>query len=90
MAWRPSSKDMVREIFDQAFLAHPRSVGQGYFQHMRFACTFGSRMIRGGVAAMLHGLAPWLFCGTASGVVRALNAELEAYRAQTDENDTKN
>jgi hypothetical protein len=63
-------------LIDRLFLAHPRSAGQGYFEHMRFAWSFGATMAVGAVAALLHGLFPFL-CQTAAGDrVRMLYARL--------------
>ncbi len=59
------------------FTAHPRSVGESYFQHLRFALRFGAKMTAGGLAAILHALFPFCFVTTAS---RA-NDELVAMRA---------
>jgi hypothetical protein len=63
-------------LIDRLFLAHPRSAGQGYFEHMRFAWSFGATLAVGTVAALLHGLLPFL-CQTAAGDrVRMLYARL--------------
>ena len=48
------------------FTAHPASVGETYFEHMRFARKFGGRMLLGGAAAVVHSLFPFLFVTTAS------------------------
>ncbi len=55
---------------------HPASVGETYFGHLRFAMRFGTTMVMGGVACMVHGLLP--FCLTTSGSrrVRALSEVL--------------
>ena len=59
------------------FTAHPRSVGESYFQHLRFALRFGVKMTGGGLAAILHSLFPFCFVTTAS----RTNDELVAMRA---------
>lgn len=67
---------MSAGIIDRLFLAHPRSAGQGYFEHMRFAWSFAATLAVGTVAALLHGLFPFL-CQTAAGDrVRMLYARL--------------
>lgn len=67
---------MSAGIIDRLFLAHPRSAGQGYFEHMRFAWSFGATMAVGTIAALVHGLLPFL-CQTAAGDrVRMLHARL--------------
>ena len=64
------------------FTAHPREVGESYFQHGLFACRYGAKMTLGGVAAFLHGLMPFLFETTGSRITRELNATLEESRAR--------
>ena len=59
------------------FTAHPASVGESYFQHMQFACRFGSIMLLGGIAAVVHAVFPFLFVTTAS----RINDELVQIRA---------
>jgi hypothetical protein len=67
---------MAAGLIDRLFLEHPRSAGQGYFEHLRFAWGFGATMAVGTVAALVHGLFPFL-CQTAAGDrVRALYARL--------------
>ncbi len=48
------------------FTAHPASVNETYWQHLRFALRFGVRMTQGGVAALVHALLPFCFTTTAS------------------------
>ena len=48
------------------FTDHPRSVGESYFQHLRFALRFGAKMTAGGLAAIVHSLLPFCFETTAS------------------------
>ena len=64
------------------FTAHPRSVGEGYFEHGLFACRYGAKMTAGGIAAMLHGLFPFLFETTGSRITRELADSLERSRAR--------
>lgn len=59
------------------FTAHPRSVGESYWQHLRFASRFGAKMGCGGLAALVHALLPFCFVTTAS----RLNDELVRMRA---------
>ncbi len=59
------------------FITHPRDVGESYLEHGRFACGFGAKMTLGGLAAMIHGVFPFLFQKTASRITRELNATLE-------------
>jgi hypothetical protein len=64
------------------FTAHPRSVGETYLEHGLFACRYGARMTAGGVAALLHGVFPFLFQATGSRITRELAASLEESRAR--------
>jgi hypothetical protein len=64
------------------FTAHPREVGETYFEHGLFACRYGAKMTLGGIAAFLHGLLPFLFQTTGSRITRELNATLEESRAR--------
>ena len=65
------------------FTEHPRSVGESYLQHLCFACTFGGRMIGGGVACFVHGLLPFLFLTTGSSTVLSLYDRMTRLRADT-------
>ena len=53
-------------MIEKVFLEHPRSVGEGYFEHMGMAFAFAGRMIACGFACLVHGLVPALFKQTAS------------------------
>lgn len=64
----------------RAFTAHPASVGESYFSHLGQAARFGQRMIRAGLACLIHGLFPFLFVTTGSEAVKALDAEMSARR----------
>ena len=60
------------------FTAHPAEVGESYLEHCAFACRYGAKMTAGGVAALLHGIFPFLFRTTGSRITRELAATLEA------------
>jgi hypothetical protein len=64
------------------FTAHPNSVGEGYLEHGLFACRYGMKMTAGGLAALLHGVFPFLFQTTGSRITRELAAALEESRAR--------
>jgi hypothetical protein len=51
------------------FTDHPNSVGETYFQHMKFASHFGFNMLIGGLACLLHAVFPFLFVKTGSNVL---------------------
>lgn len=48
------------------FTEHPHSIGETYFQHMKFACLFGMKMLLGGLACIIHAFLPFLFQKTGS------------------------
>ncbi len=59
------------------FTVHPAVVGETYWQHLRFAARFGTKMASGGLAALVHSIFPFCFVTTAS----RLNDELVQMRA---------
>lgn len=61
-----------RGILARTFLEHPASVGESYFEHMRFALRFGGRLGMAAMAALVHALVPSLCKHTASRAVRDL------------------
>jgi len=63
------------------FTAHPRDVGESYLQHAVFACRYGVKMTAGGLAAVVHGLCPFLFKTTGSRITRELHASLDRSKA---------
>jgi hypothetical protein len=65
------------------FTDHPRSVGETYPEHLRFACRFGFRMVTGGVACFMHGFLPFLFQTTGSRTVLGLHERMTRLRADT-------
>ena len=62
------------------FTDHPRSVGETYWQHAAFAIGYGWKMTRGGLAALVHGVLPFLFTKTASSLTDELAETLEHQR----------
>ena len=64
------------------FTDHPHAVGETYAEHCAFACRYGLKMTAGGLAAIAHGLFPFLFQTTGSRVTRELAATLEASAAR--------
>src|SRR5689334_3287021 len=51
------------------FTEHPHSVGESYFQHMKFASYFGFNMMLGGLACLTHAIFPFIFQKTGSNVL---------------------
>ena len=56
---------------------HLGEVGEGYFQHLRFATKVGAVAIGGGLACIAHALVPALFPTTGSRAIRRLNQMIE-------------
>jgi hypothetical protein len=68
-------------LFDRLMLAHPRAVGETYFEHAGIASRFGGTMILGGIKCVLHAVVPAVFDRAASDCVTKLNGELTRRRA---------
>ena len=62
---------------------HLRQAGEGYWQHFRFATTFGLLSMAAGIAALLHAFIPALCTSTASRIIRHLGQLVED-RAKID------
>ena len=62
------------------FTDHPAKVNETYFQHMRVAFGFGSRMLVGALACFVHGFFPWLCLTRGSDTIRALSHRMVSHR----------
>lgn len=51
------------------FTEHPASIGESYFEHLYFAAKFGSGMVVGGLACLLHAIFPFVFKNTGSNIL---------------------
>jgi Family of unknown function (DUF6356) len=72
---------MIRRLF----LAHPESVGESYFEHLRVAGAFGLTMIFGGLKALVHAVLPTMCETSGSDTVRRLhNIMVEKRGAKRD------
>lgn len=56
------------------FTHHPRSVGESYFEHTRFALWFSGQLALAAGAALCHAVLPFTFEKTASRIVAKLYA----------------
>jgi hypothetical protein len=63
-------------MISRIFLAHPRTVGEGYWEHFSVASRFGIQMLIGGGKAMVHAVFPNLCQTSASDTVVKLHAIL--------------
>lgn len=60
------------------FIEHPRSVGESYGEHFGVATRFGTTLIAGGLACLVHAVFPKLFERTGSGTVKRLYSQMVA------------
>ena len=56
----------------KAFIEHPQSVDETYWQHMLFAGSFSYKLTLAAMAAMVHAIFPFLFEKTASTILQGL------------------
>ena len=63
--------------------AHLKNAGEGYFEHFRFATTFGLMAAAAGFAAIIHAFVPGMCTHTASRIVRHLG-QLAEDRSKID------
>lgn len=69
---------MAHALIDRYFLAHPRTAGQSYFTHMKFAWQFSGALFGAALAALVHGALPCVFRTSASQTVQRLHRQLES------------
>jgi len=65
-----------------SFTQHPASVGETYSQHMASAWSFSARMAVGALACFMHGLLPFLFTRTGSGIINELHGRMILHRSR--------
>lgn len=63
--------------------AHLKNAGEGYWEHFRFATTFGLMAAAAGFAAVIHAFVPGMCTHTASRIVRHLG-QLAEDRSKID------
>lgn len=51
------------------FTRHPRSMGETYIGHLIAASIFGTRLVLGGMACLIHAVFPFLFKDTGSNAI---------------------
>jgi hypothetical protein len=64
----------------KAFLDHPNSVGESYFEHQMFALRFAGRLFMAASAALIHAFLPFAFESTASRSIMQMSEEIAARR----------
>jgi hypothetical protein len=57
--------------------SHPRSVGETYFEHMRFALRFSGLLMAASLCALIHAILPFCFETTAGNIIRRLHNRIE-------------
>lgn len=72
------SQPARQTLIDRWFLAHPATVDETYFQHMRFALGFAFWLVVAGCAALVHAVFPALCETTASRILHKLTARMTA------------
>ena len=65
-------------VLNRWFLAHPRSVGESYWEHASVAARFGATMVIGGLACIVHAFIPALFPRAASDRVKRLYQRMKS------------
>ena len=55
------------------FTAHPHSVDESYFEHLKFAGKFSGKLILAGLAALAHAVLPFTFEKTASRMINEMH-----------------
>lgn len=60
-------------MIGRIFGAHPRSVGETYWEHFIVAGSFGLALIAGGAKALVHAVLPNVFETAGSDTVRRLH-----------------
>lgn len=63
---------MLRKI-THLFNAHPATVDETYFEHLRFASGFALSLMGAGFAAAVHALLPFMFEKTAGNIINRLH-----------------
>lgn len=70
------------EPLKSAFLDHPESIGETYFQHQKQALGFAATLIIAAAAAIVHALVPCWCEKTASNKVAELHRRLQSRKPE--------
>ena len=65
-----------------SFTDHPHQVGETYGEHFMVATRFGTAMLLGGLACMVHAVLPFLCTSTGSQTVRRLHDRMVVNRTR--------
>ena len=69
-------------MLDRWFLAHPRSVNEGYLEHQAHALKFSGSLLKASFVCFVHALVPALFERTGSTMVKRLHQEMVTNRVR--------
>ncbi|MEO1746299.1 MAG: DUF6356 family protein [Pseudomonadota bacterium] len=64
------------------FTAHPATVDETYFEHLRFALGFAGWLALAAGAALVHALLPFLFERTAGRIIERLHHRIHNRHGQ--------
>jgi hypothetical protein len=67
-------------MFVRLFVDHPRSVGEGYFQHMGASFRVARQLIVAGSKCIVHGFVPGLCTTAGSDAIMTLHREVSPRR----------
>lgn len=70
-----------------SFTKHPNDVGETYGEHFTVATGFGTAMILGGLACLVHGILPFCFTTTGSRTIKRLHERMVVSRRRTPAED---
>ena len=62
----------MNRTWKRLFADHPHEVGEGYFQHMAHAWSFGFKLLKLSATAFLHGAVPGVCKTTVSDAVKGM------------------
>lgn len=66
----------------KAFTEHPESVGETYWQHLAMSFSFALPLLLSGVAALIHGVFPFLCVKTGSNTITRLYGRMVTNRSR--------
>jgi len=66
----------MTKAIQHLFLEHPESVGESYAEHLRFASSFGWKLLIASLAAFAHAIVPGLFKQTASNAIIEMHGKV--------------
>lgn len=67
-------------MVERWILAHPKAVGETYFEHQRMALSFSASLFKAAAACFIHALVPGLFQTTGSRTIASLNERMTVRR----------